>query len=202
MPAECGAIVLAGGRSERMGADKFLLPFHHTTLLEHLIGELRRLTPDVAVVTKQPGLIPPVGVRIVRDRYAAECALSGIHAGLSESEHEVNIVLACDLPLFDHRAGTFLLDRAASYNIVVPKGPQGYESLCAVYSKKCLSTIEDMMVREDFAIQRLYGQLPTLVVPAENVTAASHPHVFFNMNTAEDYREAIRLYRARQNRKG
>jgi molybdopterin-guanine dinucleotide biosynthesis protein A len=202
MPAECGAILLAGGHSERMGADKFLLPFHHTTLLEHLVGELRRLTPYVAVVAKQSERMPPMGVRIVMDRYEAECALSGIHAGLSESEHEVNIVLACDLPLFDDRAGAFLLDRVESYSIVVPQGPRGYESLCAVYSKKCLKTIEDMMGREDYAIQRLYEQLPTLVIPVDEVAAASHSHVFFNMNTPEEYQEALHLFNLLKKEKG
>ena len=74
---------------------------------------------------------------------------------------------------------------------VVPETAKGLEPLCALYSKKCLPIIEQMFLDANYSIQNLFKQIKTLAVPQTAVEAETHSGVFYNMNTPEEYQEAL-----------
>ena len=82
-PPRLGAIVLAGGRSSRMGAPKALLDWHGGTLVRRVTGILQRIADPVVVVHADGQELPPlVGVERVVDRAPDRGPLEGIAAGL------------------------------------------------------------------------------------------------------------------------
>lgn len=198
-----GGILLVGGQSSRMGTDKALLPFARTTLIQYLISELQRATSDVLVVARYPQRLPELDVPVVADIHDIPCALSGVHAGLVHSTSRYNFVLACDLPLFTPRVVSFLAGFIGdNVRVVVPRGTRGYESLCAVYSKDLLPGIESNLARACLSLQELYDPAATRTVASADVEARTHPEVFFNMNTPEDYRHALDAFASLKNKKG
>jgi molybdopterin-guanine dinucleotide biosynthesis protein A len=100
-PSAAG-VVLAGGRSARMGAPKAALPWDGSTLLARACAALAGVTGRVIVVASPGGPAAPVpdGVEVVEDRVAGRGPLEGIAAGLGAAArtHEAAVVVAVDLP--------------------------------------------------------------------------------------------------------
>lgn len=187
-----GGIILLGGKSQRMGTDKYLLPFFNSSLAEILIRELEKATEEVILITNEPEKLSFLPHNKFTDIYQTSSALSGLHSGLTHSRYETNFVLACDLPLFDARIVPYL----AGYlndNVfaVVPETAKGYEPLCALYSKKCLPPIEKMFSDNDYSIRSLFDRTPYVPVPQKAIEGKTHPDVFYNMNTPEEYETAL-----------
>ncbi len=98
-----GAVVLAGGRSSRMGRPKALLDWHGTTAVEHVVGVVQEGTDGGPVcVVRAPGQrLPPLGAIVVDDTVAHAGPLAALHAGLVALGDHVEVVFACgvDTPL-------------------------------------------------------------------------------------------------------
>ena len=92
------AIVLAGGKSSRMGSDKALLLYKNKTFLEHVVCAIKPLVDEVLIISNN------------KDHQLDDCTtipdlilnsgpIAGIYSGLKHSKTENNLVLSCDIPL-------------------------------------------------------------------------------------------------------
>lgn len=190
-----GGIILLGGKSQRMGTDKYLLPFFNFTLIERLIVELEKAVDEIILITRDPDKISFLPHKKYGDAYPVASAFSGLHAGLKYASAELNFVLACDLPLFDARMVPYMIKQMHKKDLIaVPKTPQGFEPLCGLYAKKCLSEIEKMFHEKNFTLSDLYKRVPTEVIPSVQIEAITHPDVFFNMNTPDEYETSKKIF--------
>src|SRR5690349_10824763 len=123
MPA---GIVLAGGRSSRMGRPKAWLDWHGIPLLRRVCGIVARGTAGPVVVVRAPGQeLPelPSAVRVVEDAAEGRGPLQGLLAGLEAVEDEVAFVAATDVP-FLHPRFVAAVCRAAARDGVDAAVPQ------------------------------------------------------------------------------
>jgi molybdopterin-guanine dinucleotide biosynthesis protein A len=114
---DVAAYVIAGGRSSRMGRDKAFLSLHGTTLLERALAVARAATPQVTIVGPREKFAAYGNV--VEDLYAGQGPLAGIHAALSSSASELNLVIGVDTPFLDPRFAQFLVEQARTSAAVV-----------------------------------------------------------------------------------
>lgn len=84
----CGAVILAGGRSRRMGCCKATLKINGKTMLERLSESLRSFDEQI-LSANDPSLAEGLPVRLVPDRYPDSGPLGGLHAALSATEKSV-----------------------------------------------------------------------------------------------------------------
>src|SRR5438270_7101812 len=89
------AFILAGGRSSRMGADKALLEFAGKPLIVRAVELVREIVAEVTIVG-DPQKFTAFGP-VIDDIYRNRGALRGIHAALTSSEDEWNLILAVDV---------------------------------------------------------------------------------------------------------
>src|SRR3954468_13897760 len=94
------AVIVAGGQSRRMGADKALLrlPSGGPTLIERVVAAAQAVTDDVVIVAEDAGRLPAMSVRTVPDAIAYAGPLAGLVAGFAAARHPDVLALACDLP--------------------------------------------------------------------------------------------------------
>jgi len=187
--------VLAGGKSRRMGEDKALLPFGGRPLGAWVAERVRQVCGKVAVVgdpTKYAGW----GFPVARDLFADAGPLGGIHAGLSHSEADLNLVVGCDMPYLSREFLERLLEIAGETeaDAVVPISPEyGYEPLCAVYKPSCLARMEQALQAGRRRISEVFPELRLRTVPpAEWQPYDLQGRLFQNLNTREDYEQALR----------
>ena len=185
-------IILAGGRSLRMGKDKTQLMWGRHTLLEQAVRHLRSLTDDVLVVDSGSSFYLP-GVRNVQDRYKGRGPLGGIHAGLLEAKHEAALVLSCDMPFVTAELTAFLAAKKEGFAAVIPRCRGHVEPLCAVYARSCLPVIEDLLQAGDNQVRQVFAKVNTCYIEeAELERFGDVQQLFFNLNTPQDWQEALR----------
>ncbi|HHY15111.1 MAG TPA: molybdenum cofactor guanylyltransferase, partial [Firmicutes bacterium] len=95
------AVILAGGRSTRMGFDKQLLRHQELTIVEHQIGEIAACFSDIMVASPTPALYEQRKVRVIEDIHTGIGPLGGIHAALKQAKSEAVFVIACDMPYLE-----------------------------------------------------------------------------------------------------
>lgn len=140
---EVTGIIVAGGRSSRMGQDKALLQLGGVTVLERIAAVLGQVTKRVIAVTRDPEQYRGLGLETTTDLYPGLGPLSGIHAGLSASNTEWGIVVACDMPLVQPEILRALLshvtNEAAVQETAHEPGKQQVQGEQASWVGDCLS---------------------------------------------------------------
>lgn len=207
-------IVIAGGRSLRMGSDKALVELAGKPLAGWVLDALRAVTDDQLIVTRQAlghGL-SRFGVPVVVDRLEARGPLTGLHAGLKAAESDLCLVVACDMPLVRESLLILLARSIGVYHAAIPYVGEGspplpghfltardagLQPLLAAYRRRAIEPLEKVLRG---------GTVPTGVLPAIIPSRIVQPEVwreadpdarsFFNVNTPEDLEEAQRLLNA------
>jgi molybdenum cofactor guanylyltransferase len=195
LPKSLTAFVLAGGRSTRMGTDKALLTLGGETLLARALKTLGAVASDVRILgsAERFGGYGPV----VEDIFPGCGPLGGIHAALSASPSELNLMLAVDLPFVHARFLNFLIGRAKACGATVTVARSGgrFQPLCAVYGKSFAEVAGQALREGKNKIDPLFSSVSTAVIEQAELEAQGFsPEVFRNLNTPSDWEQARTLF--------
>jgi molybdenum cofactor guanylyltransferase len=193
------AIVLAGGRSARMGRDKATLPIGDTTLLERVVTQLHRsFSPLIVVAARQadqPAVIDAAArdVILIRDEAAYQGPVHALRAGLAAGAGEYAFVASCDLPLVRAEVALKLCAMLEDRDAVVARVGGRLQMLHAVYRRRrCLTALEAMEARGERRLHAIVDQIRARIVEeAEMRLIDPALESFFNVNTPQDYRAAL-----------
>lgn len=190
-------IVLCGGKSTRMGTSKALLPFGPETMLQRVVRILGGLVdPIVAVAAVDQELppLPPTTI-VTRDEREGRGPLEGLRAGLKAlpSDVERAYVTSCDVPLLVPGFVVQMLDFARDYDIAVMEIDGFPHPLSAVYSRTTLPHVEALLAQDRLRPVFLFQAVRTRRVRPEEVTADPQLLTLRNLNTREDYADALAL---------
>jgi molybdopterin-guanine dinucleotide biosynthesis protein A len=199
MEIEVTGVLLAGGKSRRMGEDKRYLLVGGQTLLERGLTVLRSVFQDVLVVIAQDS--PPLGVdaRVVRDLVPDCGSLGGLYSGLSQATTPYIFVVACDMPFLDQAVIAQFTSRRATADIVMAKLAARLHPMHALYGKRCLPVVEQMIHAQQLKIQEMVSHASLrvrYVTEADLLTIDPSGRSFHNVNTTADL-EAARSLLAR-----
>lgn len=189
-------MILAGGRSRRMGTPKALLPFGCETLLERLVRLLATEFAEVLVVAA-PGQELPVGkARRAEDEFPGAGPLGGLHAGLKAMRHPVAFVTGCDGPFLQPAVARLLVERVGEHAAALPEWNGRLQPLPAAYSRNLLPDLEKRLrtaCRPSDLRLGLLAERPDVHRVAEAEIRAVDPDglSFFNLNTPQEYAAAL-----------
>jgi len=184
------AVILAGGRSQRLGFDKALLRLDDETLVERAVRKVATLSDEV-IVAGGPLPYPLPGARLVADVYPGCGPLGGIHAGLAAASNLHSLVVACDMPFLNLELLRYMVELAPGHDVVIPRWDDKLEPLHAVYSKNCLGPIERLIRGRDLRIVHFLPEVRVRYVGEEEIERFDPKHLsFFNINTPEDLERA------------
>jgi|SRR5579885_1053075 molybdopterin-guanine dinucleotide biosynthesis protein A len=190
------AIVLAGGRSLRMGADKAVLPWDGLTVLESMVARLARAFQDVVVVAapnQELARLSPT-TRVIRDAEPFQGPVKALYLGLSTIGTDVAFACACDMPFLDAALAAWLCDVSAGRDAAMPMVAGRLQVLHAAYRTSCLRVLDAMVQRGERALHRVGSALDARLVD-EDELRRHDPELlsFFNVNTPQDYARARRI---------
>lgn len=188
---EVTGIILAGGKSSRMGTDKALIEFRGKKMIRRTLDVFKGLFREIIIVTNRPLDYLDQGARIVTDIFPGKGPIGGIHTGLFFSSSEHAFVAACDLPFFNTEFIASLVSRIGNYDIVVPETEKGFQPLHAVYSRKCLNRIKTLISEDRLKVSGFYKGFRTLAIPPKEIARFDPENrIFCNVNTPEDLKGA------------
>ena len=183
---EVTGIILAGGKSSRMGRNKALLDFGGRRIIERTVDLFKSIFPEVIIVTNTPEEYANLGIKTVTDIFPGKGSLGGIYTGLIHSSYDYSFIASCDMPFLRRELIEFLVGLKEGYDLVVPRLKDGHEPLHAVYSKKCIK-------KGDLRIIGFYPEVEVREVSEEELAPyISVPSPFVNINTPEEYEEAVK----------
>jgi molybdopterin-guanine dinucleotide biosynthesis protein A len=182
------AVLLAGGRSSRMGRDKAGIIIAGQPLWQKQLAILRATGPRELFISGKPdGPYADSGVEIIVDSTPGHGPLAGLEAALHRSTLPLLLVLAIDLPGMTSAFLADLVQRAsASGRGIVPRTDQWFEPLAAVYPHACLPVIEDCLRGEDHSMQHFVREAVAKNLIEERLLTPAEQKLFRNLNAPED----------------
>jgi len=197
---DTSAIILAGGRSTRLGRDKASEVLVGVSLLQRAVSHVAPLVREIIVVQaagqRMPDIDATTEVVYWQDIYPEMGPLGGIYTGLLEAGNDWAITVACDMPLLQPALLRELLGLAtADYDAVVPTNDLYLpEPLCAVYKRTCLEAIEAQINANQLKVALFFDKVRVRYVPpAEWRAWDPDGRAFLNVNREEDLKRAEAL---------
>ena len=197
MGLDIGYIMLAGGKSKRLGHDKLKEIVGGMTLPERVITILSAFHGEIMMVAGDNSSLPPTfsypKIKIVHDLFSGKGMLGGIITGLSLSEHYYNLVVASDMPFLSPSLLQYMINIAEGYDLVAYRNKNDLEPLHAIYSKNCLPIFEEIM-QKNLRIIELVQHVKVRYLTADEIKQYDPENLsFFNINTEADLIKANKI---------
>ena len=182
---EVSAVILAGGKSARMGRDKSELVLCGKTLLELMSDKLKEIGIKDIMLSGAKKELP--GTRIVPDIYEGKGPAAGIHACLLEAEKPACLVVSVDVPLVSNETLRELIEaHEGSVTALFHDGE--IEPLIAVYDCGLAKDLEEVILSDKAAVKKVLDR-----ADVKKVEYAGEDILLTNCNTPGDF-DRIREY--------
>ena len=179
------AVILAGGKSSRMGEDKALMPFvNSTTMTEYQYLRLKKLFKQVFLSAKEDKFA--FGADIILDNYPESSPMVAI-ASILEELNDDFFLISVDMPLLSLEAIEKLIsvyNSARGYDCYLLKSPNGLEPTAAIYSKQVAEKVKLLLAQDIHKLHYLIERINVKSVAWEIIED------FTNINDKESYKYA------------
>ena len=178
-----------------MGRPKALLPFDNEPLIVHLVRSVKRMFAETIVVASPEQELPSLPAALVRDEIPYQGPVAGIYYGLNAASNEICFVTSCDVAFTNPSLISYLISLISNHDVVVPYWQERFQPLHAVYRRSVLPLLKAQLERGELRPVSLYDRVRTGKIDAEEIRRFDPDGLsFFNMNTPEDYAEALRVW--------
>lgn len=176
-------IVLAGGKSSRMGTDKGFISWKGKPFINHSIDAVKPLVKNILIVSDHKQY-ESLGYKRIEDVFPEKGPLSGLYSGLLKSETQLNVVLSCDIPLISVEVVEILLSAyIEGTNAVVCKTDNKMMPLVALYSKNCIDRCQELLKNDERSMMQLLEKLDRVIYVSLNQQQAKQVK---NINSSKD----------------
>lgn len=178
-------IVLAGGKSSRMGSDKGLLKLKDKTYVELVIDAMRPLVNEIIIVSNKEDY-DQFRYQRIEDDIKDSGPLAGLYSGLKNSKTKYNLVLSCDIPMITTKILEKLIEtNYNNYDVVQIESNNKTMPLIAMYKKQCMHKCIDLLQQGERRLRVAVNQFNTKTVLIDS----EFDQLVKNLNTKEDLKE-------------
>ncbi|AXT55892.1 molybdenum cofactor guanylyltransferase [Aquimarina sp. MMG015] len=175
-------IILAGGKSSRMGEDKGLKLHKGKPFIAHILKALESITDKILIITNNPAYTI-FGYPCISDIIPDLGPVGGIYTGLTHTRTKQNLVLSCDVPFVNH----MVLDKLISayepnFDIITFQDIP----LITLYNESVINTFLESINKKRLSLRKTLSTLKVKSIPIEDTIA---PYVK-NINTQQQYKQA------------
>ena len=189
------SIILAGGKSSRLGSEKALEQISGKSLVELTIDCLSPISQAIIVATSQELINPfkaaQLKAKVILDLYPGKGALGGVCTGLASADTYYSLIVGCDMPFLNRDLLLYLINSAPGFDAVAPEINGMIEPLHAIYSEDCLMPIRQLLDQGELSVSKLFSLVKTKYVSQGKIDEFDPEHLsFFNINTQDDLKRA------------
>jgi molybdopterin-guanine dinucleotide biosynthesis protein A len=183
---ELQGIILAGGKSSRMGQDKGLLQIQGKSFVEYIMQKAAPMVKDLMIISNNKDY-RKFGLPVHGDLIPNSGPAGGIYTGLYHSKHEYNLVMSCDTPLISEALLRYLISRYKNEEAFFFRDEKHMHPLLGIYRQSTKRPIKKAIEKGNLKILDILADLSrnTLNVKPEMVNDLK------NINTKEDYQLLI-----------
>lgn len=181
---EITGIILAGGKSLRMGEDKGLILYNGRPMITYSIDLLKQFCSRILISTANPAY-QVFGYRTIPDTFAGIGPLGGLYSCIKESTSKINICLPCDLPKMQSGIIDYMLLASDGKQCVVPLTPYP-EPLVAIYPSIVSPVMHQLITKGNYRMTGIFENFPVHYLPLEEFPGDNNLICFSNFNTPSD----------------
>ena len=152
-------IILAGGKSSRMGSDKGFVMYKNKAFIQHIIEAIQPLVNEIIIVSNNPDY-DIFKLKRVTDLIENAGPLAGVYTGLHYTTTENNLVVSCDVPLINTETLKKLTENIDGSKDVVQLESQGKSMpLIATYKKQITPVFHTLLNEGERRLRVAVNQL-------------------------------------------
>lgn len=192
-------VILAGGKSSRMGWNKSLAAVGSARMIEIVTGKVSGLfSAPPLLVTNTPEVYRYLGLTMVADIFVDMGPLAGIHSALRHTSAPGIFVFGCDMPFISGELVRHMAGLAQDYDAVVPRQDSARpEPLHAIYSRRCLAVIEACLTRGQRRIAAFFPEVSARYIDEPEIRSVTpEGDIFLNINTPAELEKGRKLWSA------
>lgn len=187
-------ILLAGGKSKRMGTEKAILPLGGKLLYEYPLSILQHFCDEILISSDSASLKEKCHYPFIQDEKPGIGPLMGIYTCMKKISNSVALVLSCDNPNISIGFIAYLLQNSNSSQITLGIGPKGLpEPLSGIYHKEIIPIAHSLLDDGDYRLSTLIRNSKTCLVDPSRAGFVPN-ELFMNINTVEDFESIKRKY--------
>ncbi|MCR4315919.1 MAG: molybdenum cofactor guanylyltransferase [Planctomycetes bacterium] len=193
--ANTSLIILAGGRGSRMhGADKPLIEYRGTPIIERILAGFSDRFAETVISTNSPERYSHLGLRTVKDEFEHFGPLAGILAAMKIVDTHWAMVVAGDMPQVDFRLFEMLRDKFSSVNresakLIVPDVDGFLHPLAGLWRVSLASDIEKFLGTGGRAVHVFVSDVGAdamVLEPADDEMKGLLNELLVNINVPDD----------------
>lgn len=190
MIEDVSGVLIAGGRSRRMGQDKRFMKVSGRSVFDRTLALLRAtFTENIVVLAEPIQMLDLHSCPVVYDLIPNAGSLGGLYTGLMTASRPRVFAVACDMPFLDIEVIRFMLSHGEATDVVVANLGGRFQPMHTMYSKRCTPFLQAMAQEQDLKIQKLFQEKELRMrILTENDLRAFGPafRSFQNINTPDD----------------
>ena len=200
-------IILAGGKSSRLGRDKAWEDVGGQRIIDRVIGALQSSCDEVLIIGDRPEreneLSLPKCIQYRSDELKGRGSIGGLYTGLKSSDTLWSLVVACDMPFISRELIRFMLSIISKNrcDAIVPVINGRYQPTHALYNSTCIPFIEKNISSGNFRMDSYFDEIYLEEISEDVINSIKGAELsFFNVNTEDDLftaREQYKLFDAR-----
>ena len=185
-----GCIILAGGKSSRMGEDKALLEYKGKLFIEKIAEELSFFEEKIIARGNNSALtgITDASWKIIPDVYSEHGPMGGLHAALKDCESEAMFVVTCDMPMITKQLAKDICKEMTEYDAVIAVTEDGkIHPLCGIYKKELYKSMEEHLQMDHNRVMEVLKKCRLKYFHLDEEDSKQ----LINVNTKEDYEKYV-----------
>jgi len=183
------AVILAGGKSSRMGESKESISLNGKSLFQIVQDRISKIFENCIVISNSQNLVETSYYPIFKDIYSERGPLGGIHSALVNTNSQYIMVFPVDAPFFNHELLELYFNFYQNHDIISGKIKDKIYPLPAIVSRNCLSNLE-LLISEvpnneknkNYSLRTFFNFNNTHYIDLEQ----KFENCFFNINTPAD----------------
>ena len=176
-------IILAGGKSSRMGTDKGFIKYRSKYFITHIIEAMEPIVRDIIIVSDCADY-DIFNKQRVEDEIKNAGPLAGVYTGLKHTRTAYNLIVSCDVPLIKTAVLTKLLEqRTEEAQVIQLQGENKTMPLLALYKKECEQKCLELLERGERRMKVAIAEFKTKTIEIEK---EEWLRSMMNVNTPED----------------
>ena len=186
-------VILAGGKSSRMGTDKALLPIGGKPCIQHVRDILREVFNDVIAISDHGDRYAFLSLPVLKDIWKGSGPIGGIHSALTQITTDDAFITSCDLPGITSTMIRRVARIGAGEDAVVFKASDGLiQPLFGVYRKSCLPQLRRHLASRQYSIVKFLEDIRVLYLTLDDILGDDAlGYRLQSMNSPEDYRQVV-----------
>lgn len=181
--------ILAGGKSTRMGRNKALLELNNERFIERIRRELEGFS-ETLISAAAKGEYEYLGLPVVYDEHREIGPIEGIYQLVKAASEEYVFVCAADMPFLQKELVSYMAEFVSSdYDVFCLMDEEHVHPLCAIYSKRVLGVIEELIAKGQYRLVNILSNVRTKYIKLED--SRFEKKLVKNINTKREYQRLV-----------